>query len=222
MASGQGKQEFVIIGLGRFGTSVAQRLVELGYQVLGVDRDRSLVQEWADELTETVALDATDEDALRAVGIKDFDTAVVAIGNDFEHNIVITLLLKEFGVRTVICKALTERQRTALLRVGADEVVLPEIEAGVRLAHRLIAPYLLERLELEPGVSVSEVRCPGHLVGHTLSELNLRERFGITVLMIKGERTRVSPAPDDVINPGDTLLVIGPDKGIAKLEGWSP
>lgn len=216
------EQDFLVIGLGRFGTSVALRLKELGYGVLGVDRNRELVQSLVDDLTEVVALDATDGDALRAVGIDAFTTAVIGIGSDFESNVLITVLLKELGVPNVICKALNQRQKAVLLRVGADQVILPEHEAGVRLAHRLVTPYLLERLELEPGVSVSEVRCPGPLAGHTLRELDLRKRFGITVLMIKGGQVRVSPAPDDAIHEGDVLLVIGPDSGVAELQKWKP
>jgi trk system potassium uptake protein TrkA len=117
---------------------VALALAEQGYSVLGIDRDRDLVQRLADDLTQTVALDATDDDALRAVDITSFETVVVAIGTDFESNLMATTALKALGVRTVICKALTERQQTILLRVGADRVVLPEYEAGRRLADDLM------------------------------------------------------------------------------------
>jgi trk system potassium uptake protein TrkA len=147
MARSDSSQEYAVIGLGQFGISVAQNLVRLGHTVLAIDRDRDLVQDWADELTQTVALDATDETALRAVGLDAFDTVVVAIGADFESSVMITMLLKELGVRRVVCKALSQRQRAVLERVGADQVVQPEYEAGLRLAQRLSAPDLIDRLD---------------------------------------------------------------------------
>ncbi len=210
-------QEFAVIGLGRFGSSLALKLMNLGHSVLGIDRNRDLVQQFSDDLTQTVGLDASDESALRTIGIEDFNTVIVAIAADFESNLLITVLLKELGVQTVICKASTERQKSILLRVGADQVILPELEAGLQLARRLVSPLILDRLELEPGVSVSEIRCPGPLLGRTLGELKLQERFGLTVMMIKGERLRPAPGPEERIVPGDVLVVIGPDDAVAHL-----
>lgn len=218
MARRPPKEEYVVIGLGRFGASLALKLMELGHSVLAIDRDRALVQALADEVTQTVALDATDEDALRTIGIESFGTAIVAIGDDFENNVLITVLLKDLKIKRVISKALNERQKSILLKVGADQVILPEHEAGIRLAQQLVSPLVIDRLELEPGVSVSELRCPSALFGRTLRELNLRERFRVTVLIIKGQELRASPSGSDRINPGDTLIVIGPDEGIARLQ----
>jgi trk system potassium uptake protein TrkA len=210
-------EEYVVIGLGQFGSSVALKLMELGQAVLGIDRDRELVQEFSDNLTQTLALDATDEDALRAAGVDAFGTAIVAIGQDFESNVLITSLLKELGLPTVICKALNRRQRQILLRVGADQVLLPEEEAGERLAYQLRAPLVLDRLEIEPGVSVTELRCPARFAGRSLGELALERRFGISVLAIKGEPVRVSPGENEVLHHEDALIVIGPDAAIARL-----
>ncbi len=215
-------QDYLVIGLGRFGTSVALKLTELGYSVLAIDQDRRIVQDLADELTQVVSLDATDEDAMQTVGVEAFDTAIVAIGADFESNLLITSLLKELGVKRVVCKALNKRQKTILEKVGADEVVLPEYEAGVRVARQLASETLIDSLELEPGVSVSELRCTRHLAGHTLRELKLPERFGVTVLMIRGDHMHPAPNGNDRIAQSDRLLVIGPDKGISDLEDWQP
>jgi trk system potassium uptake protein TrkA len=222
MARRPAKQDYVVIGLGRFGASLALKLMELGHSVLAIDRDRDLVQQMSDEITQTVALDATDEDALRAIGIEEFDTAIVAIGNDFESNLLITVLLKEIGLPYVICKALNERQKSILLRIGANQVVLPEHEAGIRLARQLSMPLVTGRFELEPGISISEFRCPEALAGRSLGELDLPGRFGISVLVIKGARLRSSPSEDEVLNAGDILLVMGPDAGIARLHAWVP
>lgn len=132
-------REVAVIGLGRFGSAVALALAEAGCAVVGIDRSRALVQELADQLADVVQADATDEDALRQLGIADFDVVVVGIGADFESNLLITVALKEFGVPHVISKALSTRQAAILLKVGADQVVLPEQEAGKRLANDLLA-----------------------------------------------------------------------------------
>lgn len=218
MASRLPSQEFAVIGLGRFGSNLALKLTALGHTVLGIDRDAAIVQALADDLSQTVALDATDEDALATVSISDFDTVVVAIADDFESNLMITVLLKEIGVKHVICKASTERQRAILERVGANQVILPELEAGVQLAYRLVSPFVLDRLELEPGMSVSEIRAPQSVVGKTLGELKLRERFGISVLLIKGQRLVAAPSARERIDNQDVLVLIGPDDAIAQME----
>jgi trk system potassium uptake protein len=212
------KQEFAIIGLGRFGASLALTLIEMGHTVLAIDQDPELVQALADDLGRTVALDATDEAALRSVGIQSFETAVVAIGADFESNILVTSLLKEMGVRHVVCKALTERQKTILLKVGADQVVLPEHEAGIRLARRLVAPDLIDQLELDPNTHLMQMHVPDGLVGRTLRELDLTNRLGVIVLAVKGQRVRTAPAADTVLAEGDVLLLLGPEEATAKLE----
>jgi trk system potassium uptake protein TrkA len=138
MGGGSGRpREYAVIGLGRFGSSLALRLIELGHSVLGIDRDREIVQRLADDLTQTAVLDASDEVALQDVGITAFDAVIVAIGADFESNLMATTALKGLAVPLVIAKALSDRQRTILLRVGADRVILPEIEAGQRLADEL-------------------------------------------------------------------------------------
>lgn len=215
-------EDYVVIGLGRFGSSLALTLMQLGHSVLAIDENRELVQEYSDNITQTIALDATDEDALRSIGVEEFDTAIVAIGDHFENNVLITVLLKELGVRMVICKALNQRQRSILLKIGADLVVLPEHEAGERLAHRLLTPHLGDRIELEPGLSVSEIRCPELLAGHTLGELNLEGRFGLSVLAIKSKQTRASPPESTVLADGDVLVVLGPDAALARLHVWRP
>jgi trk system potassium uptake protein TrkA len=216
------KQEFVIIGLGRFGSSLALTLTEMGHTVLAIDQDTDIVQDLADDLDQTLALDATDEAALRSVGIQHFETAVVAIGADFENNILVTSLLKELGVRHVVCKALTERQKTILLKVGADQVVLPEHEAGIRLARRLVAPDLIDQLELGPDSHLMQMHVPDAMEGRTLRELDLTNRFGVIVLAVKGQRMRVAPPADTVLAQGDVLLLLGPPEATARLEAWEP
>ena len=215
--SPRGRQSFVVVGLGRFGLSLALELHRQGYDVLALDHDRALVQEVADELPDVVALDATDEDALRAAGVGDFDVAVVAIATDFENSILVTDTLKQIGVPTVLCKALTERHKRILLRVGADHVVLPEHQAGEQLARRLTGGFLIEGIELEPGMRMVQIACPGALVGRTLAETDIRGRYDVRLLLITGQRTVPAPANDVRLERDDHLLLIGPEKGIARL-----
>lgn len=209
------RPEFAVIGLGRFGTSLALALMESGHTVLGIDQDARLVQRLVDDLTQAVILDATDEDALREVDIGLFDTVVVAIGADFESNLLTTVSLKSLGVRHVICKAVTDRQREILLRVGADEVVQPEHDAGRLLAERLTAPAVLARLHLGPAHDIVELLTPRSIAGKSLLELDLRRRMGVTVLLIKRENDLiVSPSADIQLLEGDLLVVVGRNEAL--------
>jgi trk system potassium uptake protein TrkA len=219
MARRNGKQqEYAVVGLGRFGTSLATTLVERGYYVLGIDRDPEIVQRVADSITQAVVLDSTDENALRAVDITAFETVVVSIGHNFECNLMTTVALKSLGVRNVVCKARTQQHHDILLRVGADHVVLPEHDAGRRLAHVLSGPGVLDQLELEPGFSLTELRVPQSMVGHSLLESNLRRRCGVTVLLVKrGSALTVTPEPNYVFQPDDLLVVIGNDDDLSRL-----
>ncbi|EFO80551.1 TrkA domain-containing protein [Oscillochloris trichoides DG-6] len=215
MARKAGKPEFAVIGLGRFGSSVALSLINRGYTVLGIDRDPEIVQRLADRMTQIISMDTTSEDALRAVDIRSFDTVVVAIGAHFENNLLTTVALKSLGVRRVVCKALNERQQHILLKVGADQVVLPEHEAGMRLAVRLADPLVLDHLDLGPGFSVAEVRIPRRFVGQSLAKSDLRRLYGINVLAVRrNHHLIVTPPADLIFNPEDLILVIGSDDSI--------
>jgi trk system potassium uptake protein TrkA len=210
--------EFAVIGLGRFGSSLALRLTELGYSVLGIDRDKELVQQLADQLTHIAALDATDEGALAEVDIASFDTVVVAIGANFEANLLATSALKGLGVRRVIAKALSERQATILMRLGADRVILPEHEAGRRLAAELVSSTVVDQISLGPDHSVSEIRAPRSFIGRSLHDADTRLRFGVAVLAVKrGAALTISPPPQFVFEADDLLVVIGENSGVAQL-----
>ena len=213
-----GDEEFAIIGLGRFGATVGLELVALGHNVLGIDINPTLVQQFADELTHTVALDATDEEALTAIEISHFHTVVVAIGTHFESSVLVTVALKQMGVKHVISKALTERQAEVLHRVGADRVILPEIEAGQRLAKSLATPRLLDDMVMGPGYSVAEVHAPASLYGKTLAQSNLHDGLGLMVLAVRSDdQMIVAPSFQYTFRPNDLLVVLGPDASIGKL-----
>jgi trk system potassium uptake protein len=211
-------REFAVIGLGRFGSSVALALYERGYRVMGIDVSREVVQQYSDELTHTIALDATDEEALSALDMAAFDTVVVSMAEHFEDSILTTVGLKNMGVRYVICKALSERQAEILKKVGADRVVLPEKEAGHRLAMELTTPQVLDSMVLGPGNSVAEVKVPSWLTGRSLADSRLRERFGVTVLVVNSiDSLIVSPPSDYVFRQGDVLVVVGSDTALSRL-----
>lgn len=202
--------EFAVIGLGRFGASLALTLMRNGYTVLGIDRDPEIVQRLADAITQTVALDSTDEEALRAVGVMSFDTVVVAIGTSFEANLLTTVALKSLGVRRVICKALTERQRDILLKIGADRVILPEYEAGQRLAEELSVPGMVDHMILGGEHCVTEMRAPEALVGRTLRQADLRGKHALTLLAVKtDDRLIALPPAEYTFAAGDLLVLVG-------------
>ena len=214
--------DVAVIGLGRFGSSLAVTLTTHGYIVLGIDRDPQLVQDISGEIAHAAALDATDEAALREVEITAFDTVVVAIGSNFESNLLATVALKHLGIRQIICKALSSRQREILLKVGADRVVQPEQDAGRRLAEELMAPAMLEHVPLGPSHGIAELYVPRSMPGQSLAELRLRERYGVTVLVVKREdRLLVSPSGDTVLRPGDLLVVLGSNEEILALGSMS-
>jgi len=213
------KREFAVIGLGRFGRAVVKTLSEKGFSVLGVDRDPATVQAVLDTCTQAVVLDSTNEDALRELGIEAFDTVVVAIGADFESNLITTVALKAIGVERVICKALSTRQKDILLRVGASEVVEPEADAGRELGLELAAPNLLDRIPLGDGHTIIEFRVPASLDGKTLAEVDFRNRFSATVMAVKhGKEIQVAPMATYVMKEGHVLVVLGQADKVVALE----
>jgi trk system potassium uptake protein TrkA len=209
-------REYAVIGLGRFGSSVARTLMARGAVVLGVDRSPEIVQAMADELTQSVALDTTNEDALREIDIMSFKTVVVAIGSNFEANLMTTAVLRDLGLTNIICKALNERQRDILLKIGATRVVLPEFDAGHRLAQELTMPGMIGQLDLGPGYTVGELKAPASIIGQPLSQSAMRN-LGISVLAVKrGERLIVSPAAEFAPQKDDVLVVVGTSHNIER------
>jgi trk system potassium uptake protein TrkA len=202
-------KEFLVIGLGRFGGGLAQTLVGMGHDVLGVDADPKAVQDFAGILTHVVEADSTDERAMRQLGAGEFETAIVAIGTEIEASILTTSVLTDLGVKRIVAKAVTEPHGRILERVGAHRVVYPERDMGIRVGHSL-AGSILDYFELDPGFAIVETRAPRELAGKTLAEAEVRRRFGITVVCIKPEGGSFTYAtPDTVPNEGDILVVAG-------------
>ena len=216
------RQLFGVIGLGRFGEAISTRLAELGHDVIGVDSSEDRVRELADAVSQTVQLDATDGKALRAAGVADVDVAVVSIGEDIESSVLVVMLLHELGVRSVVAKAVTPLHGRILERLGVSRVIFPERDMALRVAQSLVMPNVLDYVELSQDFSFVEVPAPEPFIGHTLRQLELRPKYGLTLIAIKRridgkETTNVSPAAEDVIDRGDVLVLLGSN---AKLSNF--
>lgn len=213
-------KQFVIIGLGRFGSSIAKTLYSLGNDVLAIDKDEDVVQEIADSVTHAVQLDATDENALRSLGIRNFDVAVVTIGDNIQSSIMATLLVKELGVKYIIAKGHSDLHEKVLYKIGADRVVLPEKDMGIRVAHNLVSANILDYIELSENYSIMEIQALREWSGSTLNKLKLRSKYGINVIAIKREnKVNLSPSADDIIEENDIIVAIGSSENLSRLEG---
>ena len=214
------KEQVMVIGLGRFGSAVARELERLGHQVLAIDRGEQQVNDIAPDVTHALQLDAADEDALRSAGAGDFQTAIVAISTDAEPSIFATMVLKRLGVRTVIAKAGSQLHGEVLSRVGADRVVLPERETGLRLAHSFNVPNVIDYLDVAPNFGIEKIRPPKSFVGRSLGELDLKTRLGLTPIALRrGQQVFVNPARDERIAESDELILIGRDDKLDQLRG---
>jgi trk system potassium uptake protein TrkA len=219
------RRSFAVVGLGRFGSAMATTLAGLGHDVVGIDSNEDRVREAADVISVAIQLDATDEKALRAAGMKDVDCVVVSIGENIEASLLVVTLLREMAVRKVVAKAVTPLHGRILEKLGVERVVFPEREMAIRVAHSLAGPNILDYFELSPDFSIVEIPAPQEFVGRTLRDIGLRARFGLTTIAIKrrsktgdGETTQVSPGPDDMIQAGDVLALIGSNERLGQLE----
>lgn len=213
------KKQIAVLGLGRFGASVARTLTTLGHEVLGVDGNADLVDMLSRDLTHAVTCDVTDEDSLRALGLRNFDCAVIAIGHDVQASILATVLVKEIGVPMVVAKAAGKLHGRTLEKVGADKVVYPERDMGARIAHSLLTGSVMDYIELSPEYTIMELATPSKYVGKSLREMNLRALYGINVMAIKsGEAINAAPLATDRVQEGDTMVLLGSTEGLHRLE----
>lgn len=210
-------KQFLVIGAGRFGTAIASTLYELGHEVVVVDEQEERVEDIMNRVTHAVIMDATDEDALRKLGVNNFDTVVVAIGKNLEANILATVAVKGLGAKNVISKVTSHLAAQVLSKVGADQVIRPEHDMGVRLAKQLVTPSMVDAFELGGDHEVIEVEARDKLRGE-LKKLRLTNRFGVQVIAInRGGKVEVSPKAESVIMPGDRVVIIGSTESIDRL-----
>ena len=202
-------KSYVVIGLGRFGRTLAQQLCKLGAEVLAMDVDNDLVQQAADEVTHAVVGDAQDKDVLRALGVRDFDCAIVAIGSNLAASVLTVMNLQELEVPFIICKAHDETHSRVLQKLGVNKVVIPEQENAVRLARSLNSHNVLDYIELSEDYGILELPTPKGWIGKTLKELNVRAKLGVNIIAVEnGKKTNVSPSADYRILDGDILVVL--------------
>ncbi len=207
MARAIREAEVLVIGLGRFGGSLAEALVDLGHEVLGVDADPRIVQRFADRLTHIAEADSSDEETMRQLGAGEFRRAVVGIGTDVEASILTTSVLVDLKVPDIWAKAITRAHGRILDRVGAHHVVFPEHDMGRRVAH-LVSGRMIEFVQLDEGFALVELKPPKQIVGKTLADAQVRKRYGITVVCIKPEGGSFTYAtPDTIPGPNDILVV---------------
>lgn len=203
-------KSFVIIGLGRFGSEVARQLYCQGCEVLALDNSAELVQQISDDVTQAVVGDARDKELLRALGVKDFDCAIVAIGDSLSDSVLTTMNLKELGVPYVVCKAHDDTHRQVLNKLGADRVVIPEKEYGNRLAKSLASHNVLDYIELSEDYGIIDVPAPAVWYNKSLMDLNIRAKLGVNILAVKREgKITVSPGAGFCIVEDDVLVVLG-------------
>lgn len=225
-------KKFVVIGLGRFGSAVAQALAEKGFEILVIDRNEKEVSELSDLVTQSLVMDATDDKALKEAGLADFDVAIVSVGQRIDASILITIILKELGVKQVIVKAVDQIHGKILSKIGADRVIFPEREVALRFAEAFVSPKIFDYIELSPTHSVIEIASPKVFFGKTLKELGLRERFGVSLIAIKKkvpivtekgtpdfkEEVNIAPGAEDEIAEGDILILLGRYEDLARIE----
>lgn len=212
---------FLVIGLGRFGSSLATELCALGNEVLAMDVREELVQTAAPHVTHAVTADARDQEVLRELAARNFDCAIVAVGNDIGSSALITLNLKEQGVEKVVCKAASHTHRKVLEKIGADLVVFPEHEMGVKLAHTLSSSSVLNFIELSEDASIVEVPVPKDWVGKTIQEVDVRKNYGVNVIALRRgpkQKFDIAPGGSAVLTDTDVVVALGLDKNINRIQ----
>lgn len=214
------KQTFAVIGLGRFGGSVCKTLADAGQEVLAIDKYESRVNDYKDIATQAVVADAQDEDMLRSLGIRNVDHVIVAIGEDIQASILVTLMVKEQGVKYVTAKAQNEYHAKVLEKLGVDRVVHPERDMGVRIGRSLTSKNMVDYLDLDANFKLAEILITNpEFVGKSLAEMDFRDRYGLNVIALAHSRQEmVLPSAGDVLTENDSILVAGPTRAIDKFE----
>ena len=225
-------KQFVVIGLGRFGSSIARALSEMNFEVLAIDKDEALVRSMENVVSQAVVLDATDEKSLKELGVQDFDTAIVSMGETIEDSIMITLTLKELGVKQVIVKAQNDLHSRILKKVGADRIIIPEREMAEKLAQSLASPKIFDFIEVSDTYGIVEMVVPKKFANKTLTELQLRDKYGVSVIAIKRkipyskpdgstdfkEEVIIGPGGADDTVSGDVLILLGRSDDLDKIK----
>ncbi|MGE5417389.1 MAG: potassium channel family protein [Acidobacteriota bacterium] len=212
------RKQFAVIGLGRFGSSVARTLYNMGFEVMGIDSNEDLVEDIKEDITYGVTADAQEERVLESLGIRNFDVVIVAIGNDIQASVLVTLIVKEMGVKKVVVKAVNDTHGRLLEKVGADKIVYPERDMGERVAHYLASSNLLDYIEISDKYSLLEATVPSKFAAKTLKDINLRVKYGVDVIAIKRQDNLIiAPSGEAMLYPDDVLILIGKTEDLDKF-----
>lgn len=214
------KKSYVVIGLGRFGFHLTKSLYEKGNEVLAIDMNKEVVHKLKDFCTQAVVANATDRETLDALNVQDMDTAIVGLGSPLDHSVLVTLHLREMGIKEIIVKAISEEHGKILQMLGASEVVYPEKDMALKLATSLSTPNVMDHLPLMPGFSIVELAIPNGFVGKSIKDLQLRNKYGVQIIAIKElvpERITSMPTPDFVMKDSDILVIMGSDESLRKI-----
>lgn len=210
---------YLVIGLGRFGSALARQLCLLGAEVLAMDVRSDLVQQLANDVTHAVVGDAQDKEVLRSLGVRNFDCAVIAIGDNLGASVLVTMNLQELGVPYIVCKAHDETHRRVLEKLGVNRVVIPEQEHAQRLGRSLHSHNVLDYIELSADYGILEVPAPKSWIGKNLRELNVRAKLGVNIIAVEnGKTTNVSPSADYQIKEGDIMVVLGDNYALEAVQ----
>ncbi len=204
---------FAVIGLGRFGKSVATQLFNMGYEVLAIDSNMENINLIADNVTSAVCGDAKEESVLKSVGIRNYDCVVVAMGDNLTNSILITLLLKEMGIKKVVCKARDNQHKKVLKKIGADTVIIPEHEAGMKTAISLVSERFTDIVDLSDEYSIMDCAVPKSWISKSIAELCVRKKFGVNIIAIKNQfdenDVNITPSPEYVFKETDIVVLVG-------------
>lgn len=212
------RKEFVVIGVGEFGTNVAITLAEFGAVVMAVDKEEKALELIADQVTYTICADASNPEVLKTLGIRNYDGAIVGMGHDLETSVLITMQLKEIGMPYIMVKAATELEGRILHKIGADKVIFPDRETGIRVANQIMNGNYFEVIELSDSYSIVEVDAPESWIGKTLQELNIRAKYNLNVIGIRSlDEMNPAPGANDILKEGDLLIVLGHNNDLKKI-----
>lgn len=212
-------KSFIVMGCGRFGQTCAKTLESLGNEVMVVDENYDKIKHIGDAVTVAVQCDITDEQAMEEIGLSNFDVAIIAIGSSITAAIMGTMLAKEAGIPYILSKAPSPREGAILQKVGADKIIYPEVDMAIRVAHNLTSKNILDYFQISPKYSMVEEKIHGSWVGHSLEDLDIRNKMEITVVAVeRGDDIIVSPAGDTVLEDGDILVVLGTNEKVKELE----
>ncbi len=215
-------KQYVVFGIGRFGSALCRALSEMGHEVLAVDSNEEHIRAISPYVTQALQLNAADEEAMHSIGVRNFDACVVSIGDNLRDSIMVTLLCKEMGARYLLAKATDELHAKMLKKMGADRVVFPERDMGIRVAKTLVSPRVLDLINLTGDYTMADITAPSEWIGRTIQEIDIRKRYQVNLLVIhRGNEIMMTLTGDTRIQQGDDLLVLGHRGDVERLEKLS-